>query len=108
MTNKERKMSVDEMIMAGADWKDITARINEIKAEKAAAEKKKIAEATERSAVQAARERAAEAVVAYMMADNILTPDEAKEFTEDVIESFKEMGGRMKAMKFMAEMFGTR
>ena len=108
MTNKERKMGIDEMIMAGADWKDITARINEIKAEKAAAEKKKIAEATERSAVQAARERAAEAVVAYMMADGLLTQEDAKEFTEEVIESFKEMGNRMKVMKSMMEMFGTR
>ena len=88
---KERTLTIEEMIEAGATWAEISARVKAMQREQA--EKKRAEEAARAEKARkievaaAAKERFIVALCDWLIAEEILNPKDKAAFCEDIAET---------------------
>ena len=88
---KERTLTIEEMIEAGATWAEISARVKEMQREQA--EKKRAEEAARAEKARkveiaaAAKERFIVAFFDWLVAEDILNANHKEAFYEDIAET---------------------
>ena len=106
---KERTLTIEEMIEAGATWAESSARVKEMQREQA--EKKRAEEAARAEKARkievaaAAKERFIVALCDWLVAENVLDANEKAAFCEGVVETVDAFAKDIQQMQILRQLF---
>ena len=110
--NKDKNMTIEEMIAAGASWNDISTRVRELqrqRVEKERAEKMAQAERARKAEVAtAAKERLVVAIVDWVIAEGVVAAEEREELSKEIVESLDAIQTEMRQAVLFKKLLGLQ
>ena len=107
---KERTLTIEEMIEAGATWVEISARVKALQKEqiekKRAEEAAKAEKAKKVEAALAAKKKLIVALRDWLVAEDILSPEDKETFCKDISGIIDSFSREMKEAQELERLFG--
>lgn len=111
MTDKTN-MTIEEMIAAGATWGEISAKVKDLRREKAEKERaEKMAQeqkAKRYEAISIARSRLIAAIADWLIAEGLIEAEERDAFIKDIVPTINALAEETKAMFVLNNIFNKR
>lgn len=109
---KQRTLTIEEMIAAGASWAEITTRVKEMQREleekKRAEEQAKAERAKKAEVTTAAKERLVMAFADWIVAEGLIAAEEKEDFSKEIAETIDSFEANMRQAAMIEKILRLR